>query len=184
MNSKELHFVAESGTDHLADDSMVIGRTLADAVASIGESFQLTAEQQEILARERYLGLEGSDFVEITECVCDNPYSHAKDLNADRLATLQVTGFEETSPAAPIAHKDIKRVFVVAETDLLIRGNGFYSITAVTARGHKWLATHVQDGTDGQIYSDDSRMTQDIANGAVAAGLTVEVNGEPYTLAA
>lgn len=66
------------------------------------------------------------------------------------------------------------------KTDLEIYGKGFYSIAAVSGPGFKWLAANVQDGTDGLTYSDDARMTQDIADGAVAAGLAVEINGARY----
>lgn len=69
----------------------------------------------------------------------------------------------------------------MAGPDLEIHGKGFYSITGRTHSGRNWMIAHVE-GTDctGFVYSDDTRMTQDIADGAVATGLAVQVNGQIY----
>jgi hypothetical protein len=64
-------------------------------------------------------------------------------------------------------------------TDLEIEGRGFYAIFAVTLAGRRWMKQ--VEGFDGNsAYSDDSRMTQDIADGAIRDGLSVSVNGRQY----
>jgi hypothetical protein len=64
-------------------------------------------------------------------------------------------------------------------TDLNIHGRGFYTISAESPRGRSFMRR--VDGNDhGTAYSDDTRMTQDIADGAHTAGLRVFVNGRRY----
>ena len=63
--------------------------------------------------------------------------------------------------------------------DIEIQGQGFYCLIAGTKRGARWMKK-VQ-GFDGHAaYSDQTGMTQDIADGAVGDGLKVEVNGKRY----
>ena len=70
--------------------------------------------------------------------------------------------------------------------DISIDGNGFYAISGNTEDGIKWLFDNVEDThIEGfeevtVIYSDDTRMSQDIAEGATDAGLTVTVDGYLY----
>lgn len=60
-------------------------------------------------------------------------------------------------------------------------GNGFYSISGQTKRGEAWMTEKVQGATPwGDAPCDDTRMTQDIADGAVQDGLNVRVNGRHY----
>lgn len=61
------------------------------------------------------------------------------------------------------------------KTDISIDGQGFYSIASETKRGDRWLKRNV----DGR-FSDDTRLTRDIADGALRAGLRVAVNGNKY----
>jgi hypothetical protein len=63
--------------------------------------------------------------------------------------------------------------------DITIYGKGFYQIQGETKRGLQFMR-RVQGTQDGITYCDDSRLTQDIANGAVKRGLRVEVNGVHY----
>lgn len=63
--------------------------------------------------------------------------------------------------------------------DITIDGNGFYQLTAHSACGRRFLR-QVQGTRKGTTYCDDTRMTQNIADGAVAEGLNVEVNGVAY----
>jgi hypothetical protein len=63
--------------------------------------------------------------------------------------------------------------------DLDINGNGFYQISAPTRKGQRFLK-QVQGAADGVAYCDDSRLTQDIADGAHRKGLIVFVNGRKY----
>lgn len=63
--------------------------------------------------------------------------------------------------------------------DITIDGKGFYQISATSKRGKRWMQR--VEGFDGeQAFSDQTGMTQDIADGAVADGLRVEVNGRKY----
>ena len=63
--------------------------------------------------------------------------------------------------------------------DIEISGQGFYTIRAASKRAEHWMR-RVQ-GFDGHAaYSDDTRMTQDIADGAVISGLLVTVEGRHY----
>jgi hypothetical protein len=66
--------------------------------------------------------------------------------------------------------------------DVDIDGRGFYSIRGLTEEGQQWLHRNVQgyDAFVGVAYSDQSSYTQDIADGAVDAGLAVTVNGKVY----
>lgn len=64
-------------------------------------------------------------------------------------------------------------------TDIAIEGSGFYKINGLTPKGRKFMQK-VQGTEDGIAYCDDSRLTQDIADGAVSACLRVEVNGVMY----
>ena len=57
---------------------------------------------------------------------------------------------------------------------------GFYQIQAGTPKGARFMR-RVQGSQKGVAYCDDTLMTQDIADGAVRAGLHVEVNGAAYT---
>lgn len=63
--------------------------------------------------------------------------------------------------------------------DIDIFGRGFYTIEARTKRGQEFMAQ--VDGWDGSAaYCDDTRLTQDIAQGALYAGLNVRANGKMY----
>lgn len=65
--------------------------------------------------------------------------------------------------------------------DIEIDGlHGFYSIWGASQKGQEWIAAKVQNGVDGHTYSDDRRMTQDIANAADDEGLVVTVNDVRY----
>lgn len=64
--------------------------------------------------------------------------------------------------------------------DIEITGSlGFYQLRAVTPAGTKFMQT-VQGFAHGAAYSDDTRMTREIADGAAGKGLIVKVNGQPY----
>jgi len=63
--------------------------------------------------------------------------------------------------------------------DITIDGRGFYQIVAQTARGQRFMR-QVQEAERGIAYCDDTRLTQNIADGAVDAGLRVAVNGAAY----
>lgn len=64
--------------------------------------------------------------------------------------------------------------------DIEITGSaGFYQLRACTPAGTQFMRK-VQGFAHGAAYSDDTRMTQEIANGAVAKALIVRVNGRPY----
>jgi hypothetical protein len=68
--------------------------------------------------------------------------------------------------------------------DLEITGaGGFYQLQAGSTRGRRFLRRVEGYGTfaPGVAYCDDTRLTQAIADGAVGAGLAVEVNGTAYT---
>jgi hypothetical protein len=73
------------------------------------------------------------------------------------------------------------------QADLAITGNGvgFYSIQGVTPAGQEWVCSLV-DGADSQglAYSDTSNFARAIADGALADGLTVTVNGKAYEVTA
>lgn len=64
--------------------------------------------------------------------------------------------------------------------DVSIEGRGFYSITGESKRGRTWINRNVQGSASGAVCSDDTGMTQDIAEGATDAGLRVAVNGYLY----
>ena len=65
--------------------------------------------------------------------------------------------------------------------DIEITGQGFYQIEAMTDRATRWM--QAVEGFDGRTaYCDDTRLTQNIADGAVCNGLRVEVNGIRYQL--
>jgi len=65
-------------------------------------------------------------------------------------------------------------------SDIVISGTGFYSVLGQTEDGREWLSTHVE-GFDGTYaHCDSTAYTRDIADGAVADGLLVEVNDQPY----
>jgi hypothetical protein len=73
--------------------------------------------------------------------------------------------------------------------DLAIAGQmGFYSLHAHSDAGRDWMTRNVQGVIrmasstfiDVYAYCDDSGMAQDIADGALDDGLTVEVNGREY----
>lgn len=66
------------------------------------------------------------------------------------------------------------------ENDIEINGNGFYSIQAVSDAGQEWVSEYVDLAENGLAYSDDTRMTADIAEGAFNDGLAVAVNGREY----
>lgn len=63
-------------------------------------------------------------------------------------------------------------------TDITIEGHGFYTITGQTAKGRRFM-TRVQGHERGTAYCDDSTLTLNIAEGALAKGLRVDVNGRP-----
>ena len=69
--------------------------------------------------------------------------------------------------------------------DIMIVGNGFYQIEAVTSNGADWMIENIPSSeiTRGIVfaYSDDTRMTQDIAGGATDDGLSVMVNSQIYS---
>lgn len=67
----------------------------------------------------------------------------------------------------------------IAEADISIDGRGFYQIQALTAKGRRFMQ-QVQGNDNGTAHCDDSRMTQDIADGAKTSRLHVDVNGERY----
>lgn len=66
--------------------------------------------------------------------------------------------------------------------DIIVSGNGFYTIIANTDEGNDWMLENVPDynASNGGVCSDDTRMTQDITDGAFEDGLSVEVNGRKY----
>jgi hypothetical protein len=68
--------------------------------------------------------------------------------------------------------------------DIRIEGIGVFQITAESTKGSTWIKQHVQGayGIHGDIiaFSDDTRMTVDIAEGATADGLIVVVRGRVY----
>jgi hypothetical protein len=71
------------------------------------------------------------------------------------------------------------RRFPSAKYDLVIAGRGFYMISACSKRGARFMQK--VEGADGNIaYSDQTDLTQDIADGALAEGLKVSVNGAHY----
>lgn len=51
--------------------------------------------------------------------------------------------------------------------DIYIDGRGFYQIAAGTARGRRFMRK-VEGAHDGMTYSDDTRLTREIADGAFA----------------
>lgn len=64
--------------------------------------------------------------------------------------------------------------------DIEITGHrGFYQLRAITPAGTQFLRK-VVGFAHGAAYSDDTRMTQEIADGAVEAGRVVVVNGQIY----
>ena len=72
----------------------------------------------------------------------------------------------------------------IAMFDIEITGKGFYQFEAVSEEAQDWMAANVEgfDYRNHVAYCDDSRLAQDIANGAVDDGLTVSVNGKAYEM--
>jgi hypothetical protein len=70
---------------------------------------------------------------------------------------------------------------VAADLEISGNGMGFYSIAGVTEAGQEWVCSLV-DGADpnGLAYTDTSNFARDIADGALADGLSVSVNGREY----
>jgi hypothetical protein len=71
------------------------------------------------------------------------------------------------------------------KADIEISGSGFYSLFATTKRGCSWMNKNVyfepwQIQSPNGIVCDDTGMVQDIAEGAIAKGLLVLVNGRRY----
>lgn len=64
--------------------------------------------------------------------------------------------------------------------DISIEGRDFYSITGRTRLGRAWVDRNVDGSASGAACSDDTRMTEDIAEGATRDGLRVSVNGYLY----
>lgn len=66
-------------------------------------------------------------------------------------------------------------------TDISIHGSGFYQIVGESEPGRAFMVEQV-DHADryGVAFCDSGPMTQAIADGAVAEGLRVEVNGRLY----
>lgn len=72
--------------------------------------------------------------------------------------------------------------------DLDIDGNGFYRIHGRTKKGGSWihdnvpLASQAHRDMEGtwHAYSDDTRLTSELADGALADGLRVRINGKRY----
>lgn len=65
--------------------------------------------------------------------------------------------------------------------DIEINGDGFYQLSAGTHRGAVFMrGVQGYDRLANVAYSDDARMTRDIADGAFAKGLRVDVNGTKY----
>lgn len=67
----------------------------------------------------------------------------------------------------------------MTKPDIDIAGRGFYQITGLSARGRRWLE-RVEGAKNHVAYCDDTRLTQNIADGARAYGLHVQVNGRAY----
>jgi hypothetical protein len=72
------------------------------------------------------------------------------------------------------------------QADIEINGSaGFYRIDGTTPEGESWLWENVPNAeadSDGVVraFSDDTRMTQNIADGVIDDGLAVFVNGFQY----
>jgi hypothetical protein len=72
------------------------------------------------------------------------------------------------------------------QADLEINGSaGFYRIDGTTPEGESWLSENVpsaEANANGFVraFSDDTRMTKNIADGATDDGLTVSLNGFQY----
>jgi hypothetical protein len=67
----------------------------------------------------------------------------------------------------------------MAAIDVEISGAGFYTIVARSRCGKAWMRR--VEGFDGyETFSDDARLTQEIADGALSDGLRVSVNGKTY----
>lgn len=58
--------------------------------------------------------------------------------------------------------------------DITVCGIGFYTISGETESGRDWIDDNVQGSENGMAYSDDSRMVQDIVQGAAESGLEVK----------
>ena len=56
---------------------------------------------------------------------------------------------------------------------------GFYALTFLTPAA-KQFGRLVEGYSHGTAYCDDTRMTQDLADGAISEGLAVLVNGKSY----
>lgn len=63
--------------------------------------------------------------------------------------------------------------------DIDITGRGFYTIQGNTPRGAAFMRK-VQGTSYDVAHSDDTGMTQNIADGAIRRGLLVRVNGCKY----
>jgi hypothetical protein len=63
--------------------------------------------------------------------------------------------------------------------DIEITGSGFFQLRATSRKGTTFMR-RVEGFAHGCTYCDDSRLTQDIADGAIAKGLRVRVNGQTY----
>lgn len=67
--------------------------------------------------------------------------------------------------------------------DISITGSmGFYTITPNTPQGEQWISEHLPNALSlySTVFCDDTRMTQDIADGAATDGLAVTVNDQRY----
>lgn len=69
------------------------------------------------------------------------------------------------------------------QPDIDIQGAvGFYRIAAPTEAGHEWAQANIDhyDAQSRTVYTDGGAYACAIADGAVAAGRRVEVNGREY----
>jgi hypothetical protein len=70
------------------------------------------------------------------------------------------------------------------EFDIEILGKGIYVITGATIAGGAWLLENVPDarvnGSEATADCEGGNMAQSIADGAIADGLAVSVNGLKY----
>jgi hypothetical protein len=68
--------------------------------------------------------------------------------------------------------------------DIEILGQGIYVITGATIAGGAWLLENVPDarvnGSETTADCEGGNMAQSIADGAIADGLAVRVNGRNY----
>lgn len=65
-------------------------------------------------------------------------------------------------------------------SDLAVTGAGFYCIEPLTDGGHRWLRRHCDfepwQWLSGGMTLDDSRLVNDIIDGAINDGLRVDVH--------